>query len=425
MDFIRRHLFLIVCGVVSIVGIALGVTGLRNTPQVLAGMESAKTVYENLDSLRSRGVSPAMIDTKKAAIRKIVDQRDNLFEKAKEYCRYKPLAADVFPDGTKDARLGFQQRYTEAMWILFDALKPVAPPNDFEIAQMRDVIADEKHDSSTKRRMFGSGAVDAPDDQPHHTPAGVLTLSGAMKDAFARAAMNKAQGGYCYAIRPGKTGERAQEPSLEFHSGMKGTDEVFELYLEDCWDAQVGYWLQKDVVDAIVAVNERAATRILDNDGAPWVGVLPVKEVVSIRTSDGYIESGGEILAGGDPGGDKPALPPGTDSSVFTGTASTDTYDAKQFSVKLVMDQRYITELADEICRGTFHALVRVSYKAASVNRRMHGKIYGAGPVVRVVMDFETIMLESPYRCWMPEAVRELYGLTCPEPAAPDDSGDE
>ena len=44
MDFIRRHLFLIVCGVVSLVGIALGVSGLRNTPQVLAGLESAKTV---------------------------------------------------------------------------------------------------------------------------------------------------------------------------------------------------------------------------------------------------------------------------------------------------------------------------------------------------------------------------------------------
>ncbi|UCF33234.1 MAG: hypothetical protein JSV78_12965, partial [Phycisphaerales bacterium] len=53
------------------------------------------------------------------------------------------------------------------------------------------------------------------------------------------------------------------------------------------------------------------------------------------------------------------------------------------------------------------------------VNRRMRGKVYGDDPTVLVIMDFETIMLADPYRCWMPVSVREALEVECPrEPEA-------
>ncbi len=48
MDFLGRHAFLIVCGVVGAGGVALGVTGLRAGPRVLAAMEEAQGLHRDL-----------------------------------------------------------------------------------------------------------------------------------------------------------------------------------------------------------------------------------------------------------------------------------------------------------------------------------------------------------------------------------------
>ncbi len=44
----------------------------------------------------------------------------------------------------------------------------------------------------------------------------------------------------------------------------------------------------------------------------------------------------------------------------------------------------------------------------------MRGKIYGAEPVVKVVLDFETHMLADKYRRLMPDDILEAYGFTRP-----------
>ena len=48
MDFIRRHVFFIVCGLAAVGGIALGATALRAMPRVGQEMEKAATLYRSL-----------------------------------------------------------------------------------------------------------------------------------------------------------------------------------------------------------------------------------------------------------------------------------------------------------------------------------------------------------------------------------------
>ena len=240
--------------------------------------------------------------------------------------------------------------------------------------------------------------------------------------AEARANMAVAQRIQCYA----EHWTRAKPPrlvgSLEFDQAMVDVGAVDAPPLADCWRAQVGYWIQRDVVNAIAAVNAEASAAAAPEDR--WVTSMPVKELISVRTSFGYVLPDAGSFAGNEAGGYTEALPTGTAETAFTQSESNEWYDVMQFTVKLVMDQRDLIRFVDELCDGRFHTLLRLSYAAVPVNRDMVGKIYGSEPAVNVVMDFETIMLAEIFRNEenprMPADACELLvdagtGATCPD----------
>jgi hypothetical protein len=406
MDFLKRHLFLILCGVAAAGGIGLGATGMRAMPKVRADLENAAGVYKNLESLPP--VNERMIEAEQKRIDAILDDRAKVVERAKQLYRYQPLVAGVFPNGGPQARIDFRTQYNEAMRALFDSLKAGGPATSADIERMKDKIETER----ASERQFGADAGDA---GPLRTPAEVLTKAGAKQDATARAAIGAAQRIYCYAVNFFEDKPPERVASLEFTPAMKDTSTLQAPELADCWRAQVTYWLQKDVVNAIVALNDEAAESTRAAKADPWVGIMPVKEVISIRTAADYVSPEGDFYTAAQPGGYGAALAPGTAQSVFTGTASGDAYDVLQFTVKLIMDQRDLPSLVQRITNNTFHTLVRASYKAVPANKNMVGKIYGSEPVVNVVLDFETVMLGEVFRQWMPDEVCEKNEIKCPE----------
>ena len=88
MDFVRRNLFLILCGVGSAAGIVLGVTGLRAMPKVLAEMESAAGVYKSLESLQNKPVTPRSLEAENQRIASIQEDHDKVIERAKRLYHY-------------------------------------------------------------------------------------------------------------------------------------------------------------------------------------------------------------------------------------------------------------------------------------------------------------------------------------------------
>jgi hypothetical protein len=202
---------------------------------------------------------------------------------------------------------------------------------------------------------------------------------------------------------------------------MKDTGSVEAPDTDDAWRAQVSYWIQKDVVEAIMAVNEEAGEAAKQAKEDQWVGIMPVKEVISIRVSD-YVPPKDQLYKVAEPVGFGAAMPAGTAESVFTGTASGDSYEVVQFTVKLIMDQRDIPLLVERLCNNSFLTLLRVSYKSVPVNKAMTGKVYGAEPTVLVVMDFESVLLSEVFRPLMPTEVCDKYDwIKCPERKADDE----
>jgi hypothetical protein len=306
---------------------------------------------------------------------------------------------------------------------LLQSLHCGRPAGRVDYLEYQEVIATEEAEAQLVGPGGGSTAPGAAG--PPQTPAGVLTKAGARKDARARASLAVAQKIQMYALHWRDEFLPDLVSSLDVSADMRDQTTAEPPFLDYVWWAQLGYWIQKDVVGAIAAINDARAAQLREDGQHPWVGNMPVKELISIRLGSGFVPADAEEeVFGAPPGGYTDALPPGNPETVFTRSGQSDAYDVIQYSVKLIMDPREIPALVHRVSKDSFHTLLRVSYEAAPVNRSMVGKIYGSGPVVNVVMDFEMILLGDVFRPLMPDYVCETFDIDCPERTETEEEGD-
>lgn len=429
MDFLKRNLFLILCIAAGGGGIALVATGLGAMPKVVQEMESAKSLYSTLSGLQGGAANQRMIDAEKRRIEEVLDDYHAVMKHVKTlYADYHPLVEGVFPEGKDDRRREFRRAYVAAMTELMNALKWGQPAQESDLLVMRERIANER----IKAAESGGGAHDpSREGAGHRNEAGVLTAEGVRWNERARADIAAAQRVFCYATmfeverRPTAPTAQQRVASLDFDPDMRETGSVDAPPIEYCWRAQLGYWIQRDVVGALAAVNNAAAEAELEQGGLPWVGVLPIKEIVSIRVGQEYVRDEGTAYAGAKPEGTTAALPPLSPASFFTGTVSGPDYEVLQFTLKLVVDPRELPLLIEKITANRFHTLLRVAYRVVPPNKDMTGKIYGSEPVVLAVLDFESVFLGSVFRPMMPSVVCEQYGIECPRSEETAGEGEE
>ncbi len=425
MDFIRRQAFTIICSVAALGGVAAGVTGLQAMPKVMQKMNEAERVFNDLSSLDSGAANQRVITAEQRRIDSIVQDRASVIARCKTLYPYEPLVEGVFPVGDDNHRRKFKTTYQTAMQVLYDSMRPGEIANSQDVENMRDKIEAEKYKAKERNVDAGSVAPTPSIAGPPRTPADFLTVAGAKDNAAARAEMAKAQQFYLYA-NPFVVNKETQQvrsksrgtSSLDFYVPMMNAGTVDAPYPEECWVAQVGYWIQKDVVEAIIDVNAQASAALKKAGAARWVGTMAIKELVSVRVGERYVPPFGEgnMVNGASAGGRAEALPPNTAENVFTRNGRSRTYEVVQFSVKMIMDQRDLPVFVDRLTSGRFHTLLRVAYTQEPLNKNMIGKIYGADPVVSVVMDFESVMLGDIFRKWMPAEVCEQYEIACPAP---------
>lgn len=415
MDFIKRQLFFLICGVAALGGIALGVTGMSKLSEVKTQMEDAVRLYGELTSLPSGAANSRFIELEQARIARQRAAFDALVDQVDALQPYEPLLEDFFPSPAadkveRDMLLEFRTRYQAAVRDLYVRLNAGQRATTVEVQKAAEEIRIEEQQA----KAFSQGGAPA-EAEPAYTNAGVLTQAGARLNADARANLEKAQMLFCYAEPL-----LAEIPAFEFSSKLEGSSRYeVEFTVSDCWDAQVKLWITQDVVDALARVNAQAADALVAKGQAPWVGVLPVKDIISIRVCRDVIQ--GALAEGatpdlGMPQGVGAADPVCATDVSFANRYSEDgsMFDVVQFTLKLVVDQRDLLQVIREISKDRFHTLLRCSYVAVPPDPSMRGKIYGAEPVVKVVLDFETHMLADKYRRLMPDDILEAYGFTRP-----------
>lgn len=426
MGFLKRHLFFIICGVAAAGGIALAVTGIGAMPEVLDEMKKAEGLYNELTNLQNKSVSADMIRAERKRIDRVLDDCEEVRKAASDLFSYRLLVEEVLPEGNSDARIEFLEKYQDAMQELMTSLNSGTTPTETEIELVREKIATEQY--RAQQRGLDEGAAPVRSSQPTevaNTIAGVLTPAGAKENAAARASIVKALQIRCYALDPAAATKKRKPSSLQYSGAMAAADSMEPPFPDDIWWAQLGYWVQKDVVGAIVSINEAAAAAAKERGEDAWVGNMPVKDIISVRLSDGFVVDDDDYFVGAAAGGYNEAFPAGTKNTVFTQSVSGASYDVLQFTLKLIMDQRDIPLLINELTRDKFHTPLRVAYKSVPPNRKMVGKIYGSEPTVNVVLEFETVLIPAVFRQWIPQEVCELYDyMACPEPNGEEEEED-
>ncbi|NOT01616.1 MAG: hypothetical protein HOP29_13420 [Phycisphaerales bacterium] len=412
MGFLKRNVFYIICGLVAGGSVALGVLGMTSMGKVAERMESIRTLHGQFASPSKKPANTEVIQAQQKRVETIQGQFAELMEKAKSLNSYEPMKApegeQFFPTATDNGRRQFAEIYGEKFDEMLERLRSGVPPTP----EVVKAVEEEMREEQQIARGFGDDKEKAGEtkpkekekEEPAERPSGLITDAAARKSAATRASIRRAREIYCYA-------------SPETFQVVQEVFEGLSPRPNDMWRAQLTLWIQQDVVNGLARVNESAADELRARDETAWVGVLPVKDVLSIRVSE-YVPSSATVSPSREVTDDDPVEPYGSADVVFTKTKSTDLYEVVQFAVKLVVDSRDLPRIIDEICRDRFHTLLGVQYeyeRSAFENLRMEGKIYGSEPVVKLVLDFETVFFGDPYRCMMPESVRAAIAKECPK----------
>ncbi len=422
MGFIKKNAFLLGCALGGIIGLGLMLWGMSRMGSVRSEMDLSKSLHGDLDRVARSAVQPKSIDAEKDRIRQARDQQKQVLAHFAARNVRKPLLENLLPDpgkGTqgKQLRYDFRSKYQDAMNGLLGRLKAGQPPSKQELENTADYLRKK----AMEEQEFGPGDGDSPkggEGRPgagssgpgagdkaampeRKGPASTQAYWAALKekaqnDSIMLTCIDKARNIYCYASI-GRGG------SFDLLKMYEGTDEAAPG-MADIWLAQLLYWIQADIVEALANVNDRAASGL----EKPWVGNLPIKDVRSIGVSD-YIQetdSPPATSARAQPGGRPPEHP----DEVFTHALTDNLYDVINVRLRIVVDVRALPVILNELTHDKYQIVLNVSYEEVAPDLSFRGKIYGPQPVVLATIDLQTYLFYKTHVPLMPEVIREKMG---------------
>ncbi len=415
LDILKRNLFNIICGVVVVASLAMGGWGISSMSAVTTEMTGVMSLHSQFGRFKRGAANDRTIEAEKSRVEAVRRNYGQFLEAALAFNDFKPLDPPAgeafFPTPTQKGKLEFPQIYVSAFDGMLDLLKAGVPPTVADISQTQEEMeqealaaesfgVDEEADASG-----GDGIAHVSASEEAHK-SGLITEADARGSATARASIRRARSISCYAD--------ASLFDLNAKIAQQGPFSVPPP--AEMWKAQVSLWVQQDVISSLARINDTASERLKSAGRSAWVGVLPIKDVISIRVSD-YLPTEARG-AKRDVMGPDPAGAIGSSEKVFTQNKSNELYDLVQFTLKMVVDPRELPFIIDEICGDRFHTLLNIEYAyetEALQSLDMSGKIYGSGPAVKVLMDFETIFFGDKYRRLMPDSVLAEIGQKRPE----------
>ncbi|HEY2586606.1 MAG TPA: hypothetical protein VGI81_12655 [Tepidisphaeraceae bacterium] len=196
---------------------------------------------------------------------------------------------------------------------------------------------------------------------------------------------------------------------------------------EQIWLAQMGLWVQQDVVKAIIDLNQPAKN----------VGDAIVKELVQIYVPSDrtmYVVPGaanGAPAPAAGPNGVAPSpIPASTDTDAFpkdfnispTGRVSNGVFDVVAFDVVMNVQAKDVERVIQEMERNR---LITVNQsEVAVVNsalQQQQGYYFGPEPVVTLTLKCEELFMRDWTRQWMPASIKQYLNAELPQgaPGAP------
>lgn len=422
MQWIKGHLMIVIVGSVSVLSLAGLVLGYVLST-VGTDLETDSRVLTSL-----RGIKPVnaeIVDATRQQQRKVSDKLSEFLQKKKDVKQYTPLEERVFSETDHvertEAAYRFQRKYSEQQQELLRRLRAQDVPSEQEMTQ--HVEAARKKKETEQRELAvglgGKGAV-GPTDAGVTAPRGAGGLPGTVGMGGAAVAeeenkrlrmglaLSRAKSIYCYgSLASLDDRSREIEESLQ---GNKSQDEVTERI----WCAQVGLWLEQDILGALAQLNDQTAADLPRE--AQWVAYMPVKRLIKFVMGS-YVPpaSGGGGGGLGEPGmrpaaqsgslggGDLLTAGPG---AVFTQRGSTPSIDVVRFRLDLIVDARSLLKVLDAIAKAGFYTIVNVDFQEVVAQPNDNDYyIYGTAPILQVALTGEACFSRGSYEKWIPKSV--------------------
>lgn len=387
---------ILACTLIGAAALAVCIAGVFND-RVMAAMKRRKASAavisalmrdpRNADCVEARRRSATAVQHEYATVRRYVDELNGR----------KPLIRGVLPDARSDAkRYEFGEAYATAIVGLVKRLQAAGPAGPGEIQAAQREIDEwrawlaEQDDEDCVQRQFPSRPA-APRTHSDGLIRQATARGDPRLDPVLRAGVERARSILCYAA------------PRSFHLSPVIRDDR-PPSMEEIWYAQVGLWIQQDVVEAVAELNNQVSAARSDTDA--HVQHSPVKRIIRIAI-DGYRLDGTTIRF---PSIDDEPRRAGTAARlVFTPYTGHGDIDVIPFRLTLIVDQRDMLEVIDRISAKNLYRCVNLSYTTPG-DERKSGYLYGSEPVVRVQIEFEAYFLRALFEPLMPDDVLRRLG---------------
>ena len=424
LEVSQKNWISITLGVLMIAAVVAIPTFISSQQEALQKtLADRKIVYEKLSSLKAKtrhqpvvsldpdAVPPpltafpnqATIDAGKASIERVQQQSLDLKQMAVSMNAHKLLLPGSLP-GPGDP-FQFKAIYLQQFKTAIpDALQSATPPSDDEIKLRAD---------SETARITGEAAKDKATGEIYNKDVlqqNIATMLSRLPEDMKREAATK----HKIYMPPSAL---AVQPELIDQPGVNTVPDI-----EKIWLAQVGLWIQQDVVDAIANLN-RASKRVADS---------PVKQLLQIyvppdRESLYVLPTGGGAAAAAPPPGPTAAGAPipsvvgvNTDTDPFprdfsvspTGRVCNGVFDVVSFMVVVQVQADDVEKVIQEFERNRLITVYQTDIAAVnSAAMQQQGFYFGKNGVVTLTMKCEELLMRDWTHKLMPPTIKAFLNV--------------
>lgn len=447
MEVVKRNLYSIICGVIAIIAVVLAFFPLGGMFEDLqADLNESKGDYSSINSLLAkehtapdvdidnaeqrklgRFPTPKVIAAGEAAVQKVQEQSLQLLQAAMQMNRKAPLVPSVLPAPQSGAaRSDFKYEYYTKLHDFVKQMNATRAPTEEQVELRREAVLNEMQQNA------GFGNEFARNDLNLEVQMKELTIP----DEMAREAA--ARGSIYVSAEPGGgtgggglAGEALELNGLKsfdvHHPGIPTPSQNALPTIVDVWAAQLGIWVQEDIVDAIVKTN----------GNAQGVTNSVVKRLHEIKVPKEYVTKMGRIPLTDESGvsmrldqrqqqaaepdavpmdlGD-PNKPPKDGKQSATGRIGNDLYDVLHFSLVVDLDATRFREFMANLVSNRHITILSVDLEGVDRDREFQNLyiIYGDQPVVRMRLTCEALMFREWTLPLMPKEVQKLLNIQEP-----------
>ncbi len=434
MKFLKENMFLVVTAAIVLVGgtVWFLVRNSRNNRADAAGKAYA-SVGKEISSLASSGVNQAIVNDAERRVKGMRNEAEKVVGEALlrnrrdyEVMSFKISGRTVpaFPCDPefKDReilRLLFPEEYRLGLKDLRETLKPTVPPTDEEIdneiaridaSAMPEEKPDQPKPTTPRPVIRRSAGAEGGGARNTGGEGGARRIAGGERSGLVRRSpgrgvkrsvveqqalnnliISKSEQGWIYADK-----EQVRASRGDMRSAAGGTSGRGAIYValpladyndDSLWLAQVGLWVQQDIVAAINLTNRQV--RQTASGRHSGVAASAVKRLMDIDIR-GYVlrgdGDGAAALQYLDLGESKTSKP----VPQLTGRACNKLYDVIHYDFTVVVPMRHLLMLQKNLMMQNYHTIL-----ANSITRPAQSDIhyYGTDSVMEVTIVGEMLML--------------------------------